>query len=349
MEKEINPLDPENMLGYIDALDADLEKAWQLGSSLPLPELSGVEKIVIAGMGGSAIGGDLLSAYLSPSCRVPIFSHRNYGLPAFAQGKGTLVICSSHSGNTEETLSSFEAALERGCQVIALCTGGSLRARAEENGQPVWIFQHVGQPRTAIPYSFGMLLALVCRLGLAQVRESELQEAFAVLREGRAQLSEASDLSANPAKRLAGQLMERNVVVFAAGELEVVARRWKTQINELAKAWAVFEGLPESNHNTLAGLEFPVSLLERTSALFLRSGLDHPRNALRLAATQQAFLMAGAGVDAVQARGQSRLAQMWSLLQFGDYLSYYLALAYGVDPTPVDALTRLKNSLAAAK
>ena len=349
MERKDNPQDPENMLGYIDSLAEDLEKAWQLGSSLPLPEFSGVERIVIAGMGGSAIGGDLLSAYLASSGRVPIVSHRNYGLPGWAAGKGTLVICSSHSGNTEETLSSFDTALERGCQLLALCTGGSLRARAEENGKPVWIFEHNGQPRTAIPYSFGILLALLCRLGLAQTAENELRDTLAVLREGKAQFCLQSELSANPAKRLAGQLLERNVVIFAAGELEVVARRWKTQINELAKAWAVFEGLPESNHNTLAGLEYPQSLLERTSALFLRSALDHPRNALRLTATQQAFLMAGAGVDAVHARGASRLAQMWSLLQFGDYVSYYLALAYGVDPTPVDALTRLKESLAAVK
>ena len=349
MEKIENPQDPENMLGYIDALAEDLEKAWQLGFSLPLPAFDHIERVVIAGMGGSAIGGDLLSAYLAPSCRVPIFSHRNYGLPGWAQGQGTLVVCSSHSGNTEETLSAFAAALERGCQVMALCTGGSLRARAEENGKPVWVFEHHGQPRTAVPVSFGILLALLCRLCLAQVPESELQEAFTVLREGKAQFSMPSELSANPAKRLAGQLLERNVAVFAAGELEVVARRWKTQINELAKAWAVFEGLPESNHNTLAGLESPQSLLERTSALFLRSGLDHPRNALRLTATQQAFLMAGASVDSVYARGAGRLAQMWSLLQFGDYVAYYLALAYGVDPTPVDALTRLKHSLAAVQ
>ncbi|MBP7032118.1 MAG: bifunctional phosphoglucose/phosphomannose isomerase [Anaerolineaceae bacterium] len=349
MQTQTNPLDPDNMLGFIDALADDLEKAWQLGHGLPLPEFTNIEKVVIPGMGGSAIGGDLLSAYLAPSCRVPILSHRNYGLPAYAQGKGTLVICSSHSGNTEETLSSFDAALERGCQVMALCTGGELRARAEEKGLPVWVFQHSGQPRTAIPYSFGMLLALVCRLGLARVDESEIQEALSVLREGKALLSAGADLSVNPAKRLAGQLLNRNVVILAAGELEVVARRWKTQINELAKAWAVFEGLPESNHNTLAGLEFPESLFEQTSALFLRSGLDHPRNGLRLTATQQAFLMAGAGVDAVHARGQGRLAQIWSLLQFGDYVSYFLALDYGVDPTPVDALTRLKNSLAAHK
>ncbi len=176
MDNKIDPLDPENMLAYIDALAEDLEKAWQLGSCLPLPEFPGVERIVIAGMGGSAIGGDLLSAYLAPSCRVPIISHRNYGLPGWAQGKDTLVICSSHSGNTEETLSSFDEALQRGCQVMALCTGGSLRARAEEHSRPVWTFEHHGQPRTAIPYSFGMLLALVCRLRLQRGGEASCRE-----------------------------------------------------------------------------------------------------------------------------------------------------------------------------
>jgi len=205
---------------------------------------------------------------------------------------------------------------------------------------------HTGQPRTAIPYSFGLLLALFCRLGLAKVPEAEMEDTIAVVRAARSKLTASAELAANPAKRLAGQLINRNVLVMAAGELEVVARRWKTQINELAKAWACFEALPEANHNSLAGLEFPQQLFEHTSALFLRSKIDHPRNALRLTATQQAYLTAGAGVDAIWGQGDTRLAQMWSLLQFGDYVAYYLALLYGVDPTPVEALTQLKQTLA---
>ncbi|MFZ3069536.1 MAG: bifunctional phosphoglucose/phosphomannose isomerase, partial [Anaerolineaceae bacterium] len=317
----LNP-DPSNMLGYIDALPDDLEKAWRLGYELPLPDFPRIDQVVIAGMGGSAIGGDLLASFLAPIGSVPVVSHRNYGLPAWANGKNTLVVCSSHSGNTEETLSSFQSAFKQGCSVLALCTGGKLRDVAEASQTPVWIFHHTGQPRTAIPYSFGLLLALTCRLGLCPDAKNDVSEAIAVLQVARPDLTASAGIFANPARRLAGQLITRNIAIFAAGELEVVARRWKTQINELAKAWASFEGLPESNHNTLAGLLNPESLYERTSAVFLRAAMDHPRNVLRLDATQQAFLQAGIATDAVCAKGSSRLAQMWNLLQFGDYMSY---------------------------
>lgn len=348
MQEPIGNLDPENMLGYIDALPDDLEKAWWLGHQLPLPMAEQPTAVLICGMGGSAIGGDFLGSYLRDRCPVPIITHRDYGLPAWAEGPRTLVICSSHSGNTEETLSSFAEALKRGCSVLALTTGGKLGEQAGTNGVPAWVFEHEGQPRTAIPFGFGMLLGLLNRLGLAGFVDEEVADAVAVMRERREDLTAAAGLERNGARRLAGQLINRNIAIFAAGELEVIARRWKTQINELAKAWASFEGLPEMNHNTLAGLQFPESLYDRTSALFLVSQGDHPRNKLRIEASMRTFLQAGISTDALQASGSSRLAQMWSLLQMGDYVSYYLALNYGVDPTPVEALSRLKNFLAKA-
>jgi len=341
----MNHIDPENMLGYIDALPEDLEKAWSLGHELPLPDIKETRHIVISGMGGSAIGGDFLSAYLSDRCPVPIISRRNYELPSFARGPETLVICSSHSGNTEETVSGFKAAQAAGCSVLALCTGGYLADLTLEHNNPLWLFEHHGQPRTAIPYSFGMLLALVERLGLVVNVEAEVRETVATMQAQRSTLTHSIPLAQNPARRMAGQLLGRNVAIFGAGDNEVIARRWKTQINELAKAWASFEGLPEMNHNTLAGLLNPESLYERTSAIFLRGQMDHPRNQMRLDATTQAFLQAGVMTDTVWAKGNSKLAQMWSLLQFGDYVSYYLALLYGVDPTPVDSLTALKQRL----
>ncbi len=344
-EMPANP-DPANMLGYIDALPDDLEKAWQLGQQLELPAFPEINRIVIAGMGGSAIGGDLLAAYLEPIGRVPIVCHRDYGLPAWANGKDTLVVCSSHSGNTEEVLSAYQSAKTQDCSILTISTGGRLLEMAQADGVPAWTFVHTGQPRTAIPYSFGLLLALVSRLGIIADPESEVAEAVAVMRSRKQHLGADVALFSNPARRMAGQLMNRNLVIIAAGALEVVARRWKTQLNELAKAWASFEAIPECNHNTLEGLLAPEALFEQTSAIFLRAPMDHPRNALRLDATQAAFLQAGCGIDAVRAQPGSRLAQMWSLLQFGDYAAYYLALFYQVDPTPVAALTALKNKLA---
>ena len=338
--------DPENMAAYIQALPQDLAKAWQLGLQLELPEMPKIERIIICGMGGSAIGGDFLASYLSDFAPIPVFSHRGYGLPAWANGPETLVICSSHSGNTEETLDAFQAAQRQNCSLLGISTGGKLERLAKDANRPHWSFQHSGQPRTAIAWSFGLLLALVERLGLIGNQQAAVEKAIRELENQQKMLEPASPTSQNPAKRLAGQLLGRNVVIFAAGNFEVIARRWKTQINELAKAWASFEALPEMNHNTLAGLVFPDSLFEKTSAIFLRSASDHPRNQLRIDLSMQFFLQAGIGIDAVTARGDDKLSQMWSLLQFGDYVSYYLALAYGIDPTPVEALNFLKDQLA---
>ncbi|MCJ7693951.1 MAG: bifunctional phosphoglucose/phosphomannose isomerase [Anaerolineaceae bacterium] len=341
----LNKLDPENMLSHIKLLPEQFHHAWKLGNELPLPTVKGVSQVLIAGMGGSAIGGDLLANYVKSSCTVPVFSHRDYGLPAWAKDEHTLVICSSHSGNTEETLSAFDSAIENGCSIMTLSTGGKLAEKAKNAGVTAWVFDHEGQPRTAIGYSFGLLLALFARLGLVNEKDEIVQGAIRAMKSQQGRIGNESGLSVNPAKRLAGQLYGRYVSIFAAGEFEVVARRWKTQINELAKAWAQFEGLPETDHNTLAGLENPEEQLEKVAAIFLTAKSDYPRNALRIKFTKQKFMLQGLGVDEVKASGDSRLAEMWTLLHFGDYVSYYLALMYQVDPTPVATLSELKKFL----
>ena len=345
MNAPFNINDPQDMAGYIRDLPKNLRDAWKKGFEFNLPEFPPIKQILVCGMGGSAIGGDLLGSYLSELMPVPVSSWRNYGLPAFAQGENCLVICSSHSGNTEETLDAFETALARGCSIVAVSTGGKLEQKAADSAIAHWRFEHDGQPRTAVAWSFGLLLALVQRLGLIDRQEDAIQNAVDVMLKQQTRLAPEIPLTQNPARRLAGQLMNRNVVVFGSGSLEVVARRWKAQINELAKAWASFEAIPEMNHNTLAGLLYPDALFEKTSAVFLRAGMDHPRNQKRIDLSMQFFLSAGIAVDAVEAQGSDKLAQMFSLLQFGDYVSYYLALAYGVDPTPVEILTRLKNAM----
>jgi len=338
--------DHQDMLGQIDSLPEQLASAWTLGLSLPLTEQTEPKQIVIAGMGGSAIGADLLAAYALPSCPVPIFVHRDYGLPAFATGAETLVILSSHSGNTEETLDAFEAALRRQCSILAICTGGELKRRAEEAALPVWVFEHPGQPRAAVGFSFGLLLACFARLALIPNPEKDLRDALAAMRSQQERLQVDVPVSQNPAKRLAGQLAGRWVNVYAAGLLAPLARRWKDQINELAKAGAGFEFLPEADHNALAGLENP-EILMQTLTLFLQSSFDHPRNRLRVDLTRQRFLQAGLNTDVYTAQGNSPLAHIWTTLHFGDYLAYYLAAIYGVDPTPVRALEEFKQDLKA--
>ncbi len=338
-------LDRQNMLAHIDALPDQMRQAWQLGSTLPLPPGYQVQQILIAGMGGSAIGGDLLAAYIAPSCRVPVLIHRDYSLPAWAYGPQTLVIASSHSGNTEETLDAFAQAQARNCRLLAITTGGALARQAEAGGAPVWRFDHKGQPRAAVGFSFCLLLAALARLDLIPDPAAELEDAISAMRAQQLQLqADVTDVH-NPAKRLAGQLVGRLVTVIGSDLLAPVARRWKGQINELAKAWGSYDTLPEADHNSLAGSHNPPESLSKVMALFFRAASDHPRNRKRADLTRKILMLNGVGTDHYTARGETRLAHLWTALHFGDYMGYYLAMAYEADPTPVDAIESFKIAL----
>ncbi|MCJ7432739.1 MAG: bifunctional phosphoglucose/phosphomannose isomerase [Anaerolineales bacterium] len=339
-------LDTQNMLAEIDGLPDQLKSAWDLGQTQLLPDIKDVQRVVITGMGGSAIGADLVTALVMDTCLVPVTVHRDYGLPAFAKGQETLVIASSHSGNTEETLDAFDAALKNKCTVIAICTGGELARRAKENHIPAWTFDHKGQPRAAVGFSFGLLLSLFARLKLIPNPAKDVEEAVAAMKKLQKGLHADVPAANNPAKRYAGQLIGRWVTVMGAGILAPVARRWKGQINEVAKAGANFEYLPEADHNTLAGTVNPHELLNsQTMTLFLHSPSNHPRNKLRLDLTRKAIMLEGINTDVAEARGKSPIAHIWTLILFGDYMAYYLAMGYGMDPTPVAALENFKKAL----
>ena len=343
-------LDTLNMLGEIDNLPDQFHNAYHLGMKQDLPDWKDFRQVVIAGMGGSAIGADLLATYCSPLALLPVSVHRDYGLPIHARGAETLVICSSHSGNTEETLDAFEAARRSNCRLIVVSTGGELAKRAREHDIPVWTFQHKGQPRAAVGFSFGLLLAMFERLGFIPNQKEAMDNAVAAMKKSQQNLKADVPAVKNPAKRYAGQLMGRWVTIMGSGLLSVVARRWKGQLNEVAKAGANFEFLPEADHNTLAGTKNPEETLNaHTMTLFLCAPSDHPRNRLRSDLTRKAFMLEGMNTDFVEARGDTPLAHMWTMILFGDYMAYYVAMGYGVDPTPVQALVEFKQAMAEAK
>ncbi len=334
--------DPENMLEKIDALPDQLEEAWELGNRHALPAFPGIQRVLIAGMGGSAIGGDLLVSYISNQCQLPVVVHRDYDLPAWACDPETLVIASSHSGNTEECLSAFDKAIENRCLILAITTGGKLAEKALQLHIPLWLFSHIGQPRTAVGYSFGLLLSLFTRLGLIADPGNELSSALSAMRQAQKSLKADVPVISNPAKRMAGQLIGRYVTVIGSGILTTIARRWKGQIGELAKAWGQFEFIPEADHNTLSGSLNPEEVLSKLAVLFLRSPSDDPRNRLRTELTKKSFMLQGISTDIIDASGETPLANLWTLLHFGDYMAYYLAMAYQVDPTPVAAIEAFK-------
>jgi len=341
----LQKLDPQHMIDEIRGLPDQLEKAWTLGGGCTLPVSQGIQRVAIAGMGGSAIGADLLAAYIAPICRVPVAVVREYDLPAWAAGSETLFIASSHSGNTEETLSAFNQAKERGCRIVSLSTGGELEKMTVAVNAPLWKFEHHGQPRAAVGYSFGLLLSLFTHLNLIPDQTNALSATAASMRKLQTAYQPEVPTARNPAKRQAGQLVDRWVTVVGSGYFAPVARRWKGQLNELAKAWGQFEFLPEADHNTAAGVVNPSDALSKTVVLFLQSSLDHPRNQRRSTLTREAFMVEGLNTNFYQAVGETPLEQIFTTLHFGDYMAYYLAMAYGVDPTPVPAIEGLKVAL----
>lgn len=341
----LQSLDPGGMLALIDDLPAQLERAWGAVPALPSPQVSDVRHVVFAGMGGSAIGADLACALARGQSAASLTVWRDYGIPAWIEGSQSLVVVSSHSGNTDETLDAYRRAGEVGAQRVVFTTGGTLKHEAVRNGDPLWTIDHPGPPRAAVGYSFGFALGVLARTGLIPDPTADVGEAVAAMREQARTFAVDSPVVRNPAKRMAGQLVDRWPIFFGAGALAPVARRWRSQVNELAKAPAQFEAMPEADHNVVAGTAGPGALIGKTMAVFLRAGLDDPRLVRRVDATRHLLMVEGYNTDTIDGVGESLLTQQWTALHFGDYVAYYLAIAYGVDPTPIPAIENLKDLL----
>ncbi len=341
--------DPEGMLTHLHEMPQLCQQAWQLAMKFNLPQdYLKVNKVVILGMGGSAIGGDLVSSLAISEAKLPILVHRDYNLPAFIDAK-TLVIASSYSGKTEETLSSFEQALETEAKKLLITTGGKLKTMAEERNIPIFSFDYKSQSRAALPFSFLPIICFLQKLGFINDKSSDITETVQVLQELSQRINEGVPLSQNPAKQLANELYGHLPVIYGAGIVSEVAHRWKTQLNENSKAWAFYEVFPELNHNAVVGYRFPKELASKVMVVLLKSDLLPQRIQLRYQITCQLLEQANVGYQIVDGNGTSPLSQMMSLVLLGDYVSYYLAILYKIDPSPVKAIDYLKEQLAQNK
>jgi len=345
---DLASVDSEDMLRRIRELPKQCADAWANAQPLSLPaSYKDVSNIIILGMGGSAIGGDLTRTLVQDRCPVPIAVCREYDLPAYAT-QNTLVIGCSYSGNTEETLSAFDQAAQRGCKLLAITTGGQLVVKAQSYRAPLLTFSYPSQPRGALGHSFVPLVAVLFKLGLIPDPWADLQEAIAVMQDEARLLVPEVETPHNPAKKLALKLHEHLPVVYGAGILSEVARRWKDQFNENAKNWAFYDVLPELNHNSVVGFGLPKSLLPHLLVIILEAAADHPRVAIRAAVTRELLEQAGVAVEVVRSAGRSPLAQMLSVIHLGDFVSFYLAALNGADPTPIPSINYLKKRLAEA-
>lgn len=338
-------IDSQNMIAQINGLPDQLQSAWDLGQILPLPQLDDIHNIILCAMGDSGSAAELVTASVFSSLSLPVTVHRGYSLPDYANEK-TLVVCLSHSGNSEEVLDAFETGIQRNAKIFIISTGGEIAKRANAKNIPVWQFTHPGMDTTAIAYPFALTLALFARLGLIPDPSADVAEAVAMMKRSQQHIVPEVIAAKNPAKRYAGQLVGRWVTFVGTDLLAPVARRWKTQINQLAKAGANFEIIPEATHNTLiATLNPNATLNAHTMTLFMKAPGDHPRNKLRSDLMRQAFMLEALNTDVIEGRGQSILANLWTLILFGDYMAYYLAMAYGADPSEEEAFVNFKRSL----
>jgi glucose/mannose-6-phosphate isomerase len=338
----VDAVDPQGMLGDVLAQPLQLGDAlWRAQSAAIRPaDLPG--GLVVCGMGGSAIGGDLAAAALGDRATRPIVTVRGYALESWTPPE-TLVLCASYSGDTEETLACFDAAGAAGARRVALGTGGSLAAAAREEEVPVIGVPAGMQPRAAVLYMTVGALECAALCGAAPALHSEIDTATALLE----RLVEEWGPDSPPdslAKRVAHELTATVPVVHGAGPTVAVARRWRSQINENAKAAAFATELPEANHNEICGWERG----RRTAPLagvFLEDPDQHPRVRDRIDLTAKEVERTGAPAIHLQARGDSRLERVLSLVLLGDLVSVYLAVLDGVDPTPVEPIERFKAAL----
>lgn len=338
-------LDPSDMLASVSALPDHCRNAWDAAQDIE-PLSPDIENVVVLGMGGSAIAGDIWRMLLQRESAIPVFNVRQYDLPPFVNER-TLVIASSYSGNTEETLSAFEQALATPAKTFAITSGGKLLTIVRANGVPTFTYEFDGEPRAAIGWGLMPLLALSQRQGWMPDVDRDVAEAIAVMETLRNKIGPDVPADRNEAKQLAQRLHEKLPIIYAGLPLTEVAHRWKSQLNESSKVWSFYDELPELHHNTVVGSRLPKPIASSSMVVLLDSSdLMHRRVRMRYEFTQRQLTAAGVESTVVAAHGRSALAQMMSLILIGDYVSVYLALLYEVDPTPTDVIEELRDWLA---
>src|SRR3990167_9096291 len=348
---KIAELDKGNVLGSIEALPKQVAQAWQEGSeiAIALPdEYRSVSHIVVSGMGGSALAGRILHSLLSSSNLAPIEVVTDYSLPYYVKDD-TLVILSSYSGNTAETVSAAHDAMSKGARVFIVATGGKLAELAKENNINSYIFEAKqnpsGQPRMALGYSITANLALLNKLGFTQVSNVDIEKIVKDMESAVSAFGARTPIKDNLAKLYAAKLKDKIPVLIASSHLVGIAHAFKNQLNENSKAFALFFDIPELNHHLLEGLRNPASAKSFIHFLFLDSELYPTEIKKRYPITIDVTEKNGVACDVLKIKGQTKIDQVYELLVLGSYISFYLAMLYGIDPSPIPWVDYFKNEL----
>ncbi|MCI0532323.1 MAG: bifunctional phosphoglucose/phosphomannose isomerase [candidate division Zixibacteria bacterium] len=341
-------IDRQDFAGLIEEFPRQLEEALTIAESARLPRLNPalISNLVVAGLGGSAIAADLVKSYLNYRLKVPFQIVRHYLTPSFVTSK-TLFICSSYSGNTEETLSAYAEAKRAQARIISLTSGGKLADLSRKNKIPLIQIPSGYPPRAALGYSFVSLLILLSRLGLVKDQKREIKRTIRLLDRYKVNFLPMVPKSNNPAKKLAEKLHHKVPLIYAGEDyFSPVALRWKQQICENAKVLSFCNVFPEFNHNELVGWDKIEHLQSKLAVVILKDENDHEQVKLRMKLIAKMFKEKKVELVELSGSGNTVMERMFSLIHFGDWTSYYLAILNRVNPTPVEIIERLKKSLA---
>jgi len=344
-QEKVKEVDRSDMLSHLVKTPDYCRDAIKRADQITVPEKLRPKNILIVGMGGSAIGGEILQDWLRDELPLPIEVCRDYTLPAYVN-KNTLVFANSYSGNTEETLSAFLAANKRKCTTIAITSGGQLHSFSKKLQIPYITIPGNLPPRVAIPYLFFPLPVLMEKMGILSNVGDELEETIHVLKRVGKANSPSVPTETNKAKKLAHELMDTIPVIYGFRQYSAIAHRLKTQFNENSKVPSKHDNFPELNHNETVGWEAPETLTKKYSVILIRDSDEPPEIRNRIETTTALAFQRAKKVLEINAEGEGKLAKMFSVLCIGDFASVYLAILQNKDPTPVKIIERVKRELA---
>lgn len=348
---EINKLDVHSVLGSIEQLPEQIQDAWEQVKGLALPDgYSSVKNIIVSGMGGSALGAHVIKHLYKDDLQLPLEIYSHYHLPGYVS-RDSLVILSSYSGNTEETLAAAKAAELLGAKIIVISSGGELATLAHRSNWPLYQinprFNPSQEPRMAIGYVLSGLLAIFNKLGIVSLAERDMLNLVDNLRELIKKL--APESNASTAKLLSYAAYDNSVTLVAAEHLIGAVHVTNNQLNENAKVLTAEWSLPEFNHHYLEALSHPHKLQEDVQFLLYNSQLYSPELVRRIDLTRQVIENAGYGCEIIQATAPTKLEQVFEIITLGAYLSFYLAMLYQIDPAPIPRVdwfkSQMKNSV----
>jgi len=348
--EEFRKYDTGGVMESIKLLADQLDQAWGEVKNLEIPKLySSAQQVVVCGMGGSALGGRIIDSLYASQLRVPLEIFTEYNVPNYV-GPETLVVASSYSGNTEETISAVNYALQKKAQIYVISTGGALGEFMKENNLPGYIFvptnNPCGQPRMGLGYSLGALLGVLSGCGFISVADEEMELSLRSLRRSIVNFGPDTVEGENAAKSMARELMNKFPVLVASEHLVGATHAFKNQLNETAKSFSALFDLPELNHHLMEGLRNPAQMKDFLRFVFFESDLYSDRVRKRYLITSDVVRKNEVEYVTYKAMAETKMGQVLELLAFASWVQYYLAMLYGVDPSSVPWVDYFKKELA---